>query len=53
MDTVSVRGVFTEEANKECEELIFSPRNLVSPAGDSIREMKNEGFLGTYELTKE
>ena len=52
MDTVSVRGVFTEEANIECDQIINSGRNLLSPSGSSIRTLKNEGILGLYELTK-
>ena len=50
-DTVSVRSVFTKEANLEAHNLIRSPKMLLSPSGGTIRSMKNEGVLALYALT--
>ena len=50
-DTVSLRGVFTQEANVEAEEIIASKNYLLNVSGGTAREMKNEAIQGLYSLT--
>ena len=51
-DTISVRGVFTQEANIEAEKLIYSKKNLLDNSGKNIRSLGKEAILGLYCLTK-
>lgn len=51
-DQVTIRGVFTQEANAECEKLINSPSNILNIRGDNIRTTSNECIQGLYNLTK-
>lgn len=52
-DQVTVRGVFTQEANEECERLIKSPSNILTIRGDNIRTSSNEAVQALYAMTKE
>jgi hypothetical protein len=52
MDTVSIRGIFTTEANAEAEAIIHSKVNLVTSTGGNIRSTGNECAIGLYSLTK-
>jgi DNA-directed RNA polymerase beta' subunit len=51
-DQVSVRGIFTQEANKEAERIMYSKTNLVNIYGDNMRHTSNEGAQTLYTLTK-
>lgn len=52
-DQVTIRGVFTQEANLEAERLIRSPKNILNITGKNIRKISNEGIQTLYNLTKE
>lgn len=52
-DTVSVRGMFTREANNECETLINNKLQLIRPDGSPLKKIINEAYLSAYMLTKE
>jgi DNA-directed RNA polymerase beta' subunit len=52
-DQVTIRGVFTQEANLEAERLIRSPKNILNITGKNIRKISNEGVQTLYNLTKE
>ena len=52
-DQVSVRTVFTQEANLECERLMKNPTNYLSANGTNIRTTTNEAIQTLYCLTKD
>lgn len=52
-DMVSIRGIFSQEANKEAEGLIYTKRNLLGSSGDNIRTKGKEAILTLYALTKD
>lgn len=51
-DTVSIRALYTQEANEECARVISSPKNFLDSSGQNIRTLKNEGVLAIYRMTK-
>lgn len=53
MDMVTVRGVFTQEANKEAEKIMYSPKNILNILGGNIRTVEKEAIQTIYQLTKE
>jgi len=52
-DTVSLRSVYTQEANLECEKLINSPKYLLNVTGGTTRVLRNEGIQTLYTLTRD
>lgn len=50
-DQVSVKGVFTEEANDECIKYIHSKLNYIGMDGKTIRITQNEAVQAIYTLT--
>lgn len=52
-DQVTIRGVFTQEANLEAERLIRAPKNILNITGKNIRKISNEGVQTLYNLTKD
>lgn len=52
-DTVSLRSVYSVEANQECDTLIKSPFYTVDVRGNNIKTIKNEGIQTLYNLTKD
>lgn len=52
-DMVSLRAVFTQEANKECSDIIFSKKNLLNGSGEPIRLTENEAGLTLFMMTKD
>ena len=52
-DTVSIRGLFTQEANIEAEKLIYSKTNVLNNEGRSTRLPRIEVIQTLYALTKE
>lgn len=51
-DQITCKGVFTQEANEECEEWMTSKANLLSIEGKTIRKFGNEGIQTLYSMTK-
>jgi hypothetical protein len=51
-DTVSLRGVFTKEANDEAEKLIWEKKNLLDQMGRNSRKIGNEAIQAIYSLTR-
>ena len=49
---MTIRGVFTQEANLECEQLINSPKNILNIVGKSVRKTTIEAIQTLYNLTK-
>ena len=52
MDTVSMRGLFSQEANIEAERLIYAKTNLLTQQGTNSRTLGNEAVLALSVLTK-
>jgi len=52
-DTVSIRAVFSTEANKEAEELIYQKKNILDQMGRNSRKLGNEAIQAMYTLTRE
>ena len=50
-DMITVRGVFSQEANAEAERLIYSPKNILDSNGQNARTKQKESILGLYQLT--
>lgn len=51
-DQVSVKMVFSIEANQEAEELINSLKHYISIQGGIVRIVKNEAYLTFYNMTR-
>ena len=51
-DQISMKPVFTEEANRDCEERIKSKGYVLNVSGKFMREMGKDFILCAYELTK-
>lgn len=51
-DTVSIRGVFTKEANAECEQRIKSIAYLLDVEGKFMRSIGKDFNLCLYNLTR-
>jgi hypothetical protein len=51
-DTVSLRGVYTMEANIEADRLIWEKKNLLDQMGRNSRKLGNEAIQAIYSLTR-
>lgn len=51
-DTVSLRSVFSVEANEETEDIILSKKQYINAQGKIIRTLGNEAILSLYSLTR-
>lgn len=51
-DTVSVRTVFSQEANLECDRMMKEPTDCLNASGNNIRTTTNEALMTLYYLTK-
>lgn len=51
-DTVSVKGVWLQESNKELESFLKSKSHYISFSGSNIRTPSNEAIQSLYSLTK-
>ena len=51
--SVSLRAVFTAEAIKEANKLIFDSKHLLKQTDDNLRPLGKEGVLGAYSLTRD
>jgi len=52
-DMISIRGVFSQEANKEANDLIYSTKNLLDTTGSNMRILQKESIMSLYGLTKD
>ena len=52
-DMITIRGVFTQEANKEAEEIIYSKSNVINIKGNNNRPISMECVQSIYDFTKE
>ena len=51
-DQVSIKGVFTQSANKEAERILHSKINIIGIGGDIVRTTTNETIQTLYSMTK-
>ena len=51
-DQISVKGCFTQEANKEAEELINSKAHILNVNGANVRSTERESIQTLYMFTK-
>jgi len=50
-DTISLRAVFSQEANAEAEEIMYSKNYIINPANNTDRVLKNEAIQALYTST--
>ena len=50
-DQVTIKGIYTKEANKEIEDLLKSKSHYINLGGKGIRESSNEAIVCLYSLT--
>lgn len=51
-DQVTVKGIFTQEANAEANEKLMSKAHILNVSGMNMRKTTNEGVQTLYMLTK-
>lgn len=51
-DQISIRGVFTQEAQAESESIMYSKANVLSITGGTARTSTNEAIQTVYMMTK-
>jgi DNA-directed RNA polymerase beta' subunit len=51
-DTISLRPIYSQEANEECERIINSLPYIMNASGNNTRIIRNEGVLTLYTLTR-
>lgn len=51
-DQVTVKPVFSQEANDECERLMVNKANLLTIEGNAIRKIGNEAVQTLYSMTR-
>jgi len=52
MDQLSIRGIYTQEANIEAEKKMKSINNFLNIMGENVRKIEEEGIQTLYQLTK-
>lgn len=52
-DTLSARGIYSDEANDECEEIMNKKMSALNITGNNSKVVSKEVFQSLYELTKE
>lgn len=53
MDQTTVKVVFTQEANEECENVIMRKSSFINASGSNIRKIGKEALQTFYVLTKD
>lgn len=52
-DTVSLRAVFSIEANLEADKLVWSKKNLLDQQGKGLRPLGKEAVIAAFCLTRD
>lgn len=52
MDQITCKGVFSQEANEECERILTQKGNLLNVRGGGVRTIEKVGAQTLYTLTK-
>jgi hypothetical protein len=51
-DQLSIKGVFSQEANAECDKIVKSKANILDINASNVRKTENEAIQTLYTLTK-
>lgn len=51
-DQVSIKGVYSSEANMECDKLVKGKANILDINASNVRKSTNENVQTLYTLTK-
>lgn len=51
-DQTTVKGVYSQEANKEAEKLLYAKTHILDVSGSNMRTTTNEGVQTLYMLTR-
>ena len=51
-DQLSIKGVFSQEANAECDRIVRSKANILDINASNVRKSTNECIQTLYTLTK-
>lgn len=49
---MSIKGVFSQEANAECDRIVKSKANILDINASNVRMTENEAIQTLYTLTK-
>jgi len=49
---ISIRGIWTQEANNEADRLVNAKTNILNYTGQSTRKISNEAVQSIYTLTR-
>lgn len=49
---ISIRGIFTQEANEEARRLMKDKSFILNIQGENMRDTTNEGIQTIYMMTK-
>lgn len=53
MDQTTVKIIYTQEANEECNNIIYRKSNFIDSSGSNIRKIAKEAYQTFFVLTKE
>ena len=51
-DQMSIKGIFSQEANAECDKIVRSKANILDINASNVRKTENEAIQTLYTLTK-
>lgn len=51
-DQMSIKGIFSQEANAECDKIVRSKANILDINASNVRKSENEAIQTLYTLTK-
>jgi len=49
---ITLKGLFSQEANKEAEDIMRAKSHILNIAGTNMRKTTNEGVQTLYMMTK-
>ena len=48
---ISIKGIYSQEANEELDKLIKTPKTLLDGSGSAVRSASKESVLSLYSLS--
>lgn len=49
---MSIKGIFSQEANAECDKIVRSKANILDINASNVRKSENEAIQTLYTLTR-
>jgi hypothetical protein len=49
---MSIKGIFSQEANEECDRIVRSKANILDINASNVRKSENEAIQTLFTLTK-